>query len=373
MKKSVLVVALVLLSSLIVQAQVSISSKDMFNEPGLYYRAFGNNYDPTDPTGSTAFSVPTDLIGDPGPDQFWNFSTGPTNKTFRFDYMAVTAAEAVDFPGAKITERMTDESDDSRQWLYFEQVPGEGRKVYGFYADNPLFGPVNLFVPPVVDFPDTISYGQEWSATTSYETTLSVNDPDPEEGGLFDLGQRITQTSKFKVDAYGTIVLPDSLDAFGQGLRINEEVTYDIEIDFGDGQFEHVETDFTRNYYWLMPGRGIVAQLNSTQASSPPPEKFSRAVAFLRMFETNKSATSNTPGCTNPEPVTDLRIRVSAGSILLTWSKALCATQYRVEYSTNPNGNGSWTALGNATTGTFWQGENLGTGAMRFYRVVSLK
>ena len=374
-KKAFIVVGLVCFNSLLVesmQAQVSISSGDMFNQAGLYYRAFANNYEPSDPTGGTAFFVPTDLIGDPGPDKFWDFSSGPTNKVFRFDYLTATETEKLDFPGARMSEQMTDESLDTRQWLYFDQVPGEGRRVIGFYADNPFFGPVNVFNPPVIDFPASISYGQEWTVATSYETTVSVTDPDPEEGGIFDLGQRIIQTSKFRVDAYGTIVLPNSLDAFGPGLRINEEVTYDIEIDLGDG-FEPIETDYTRNYYWLMPGRGIVAQLNSTQASSPPPEKFTRAVAFLRMFETNKDPNATTPVCTDPQPVTDLRIRINAGSILLTWTKTQCATQYQVQYSTNPNDNTSWTPLGTPTAGSFWQGENISSGALRFYRIVSLK
>ena len=373
MKKLFLILVLVCCSAVPALSQVSISSGDMFNQIGLYYRAYANNYDPADPTGSTAFSVPSNLIGSAGPDQFWDFSSGPTNKVFRFDYVAVGPAEEADFPGAKIAEQMADEADGAPQWLFFEQVPGEGRRVYGFYAENAFFTPQNVFNPPVVDFPDVISYGQEWTASTSYDSSLAVSDPDPEEGGIFDLGQRITQTSKFKADAYGTIVLPDTLGAFGPGLRINEEVTYDIAIDFGEGVYEHIETDFTRNYYWLMPGRGIVAQLNSTQASTPPPENFTRAVAFLRMFETNKDPTPSGGGCTDPQPVTDLRIRTSGNAILLTWTKAPCAAQYRVEYSTNPNGPSSWTALGNPIPGTVWQGENLAGGSMRFYRVVSLK
>lgn len=353
-------------------AQVVISKSDLFNQVGLYYRAHANHYNPLDISGGTAYIVPSGLIGDPGADKFWDFSTGPTDKVLRFDYLAPTSlSQAAEFPAATVAEQMTDERDDSKQWLFFEQVPGVGRKVYGFYATNPFFTPSNVFVPPIVDFPETITFGQEWSTSTIYENTLSLTDPDPEGGGIFDLAQRTTLSSNFKVDAHGTIVLPDPLAAFGPGLRINEEVTIDVAIDFGEGQFEHVETDYTRNYYWVMPGYGIVAQLNSAQASSPPPANFSRAISFFRLFETNKKPSTGGGECTDPDPVSNFRIRVSNKLILLSWSKAACATQYRVEYATE--GLQTWTALGSPTENVFWQGENTTNGKARYYRVVSLK
>lgn len=352
-------------------AQPVITRADLFNQTGLYYRAYANHYNPMDITGGTAYIVPPNLIGDAGPDRFWDFSTGPTDKVLRFDYLdPSTIVQAADFPNATIAEQMTDERDESRQWLFFEQVPGVGRKVYGFYATNPLFTPSNVFIPPIVDFPDTIAFGQEWSTSTIYENTLSLSDPDPEEGGLFELAQRTTLSSTFKVDAHGTVILPDPIGTFGQALRINEQVTIDIAIDFGEGQFDHVETDYTRNYYWVMPGYGIVAQLNSTQASSPPAEKFSRAISFMRLFETNKKVDNTGGGCELPDPVSNFRIRVSNKLILLSWTKAVCATKYSVEYTTDMK---TWTALGNPTENVFWQGENTANGKARFYRVVSLK
>lgn len=353
--------------------QPAINSSDLFNQPGQYYRAYANRYNPLDITGGSAFVVPSNLIGSAGPNQFWDFSKGPTNRVFRFDYIVPTGLpEAVDFPAAAVAEKKTDESDGSVEYLFFTQIPAQGRKVYGFYGNTPNFTPSNVFLPPIVDFPDRIFYGQEWTTATTVVTEFNLFDPDPEEGGAFNLAAQLTFTSKFKVDAWGTIVLPDELGAFGEGLRVNEEVTIDVGVDLGEGTFDHLETDFTRNYYWMMPGYGIVAQLNSTQFSSPAPENFPRATAFLRLFETNKRITPG-GGCIDPAPVTDLRIRVSAGNILLTWSRVECATQYRVEYATRHGTPGAWTTLGEPTTSTFWQGENTRGDTMRFYRVVSLK
>jgi hypothetical protein len=355
------------------EAQVRITLADLFAQTGLYYRAYANRFDPQDITGGTAYVVPSNLIGNAGPDQFWDFSQGPSDSIWRFDYLpAGELSQAEQFAGATIAEQKTDEDSGSQEWLFFTPLPGEGRKVYGFYADNAFFSPENVFVPPVVDFPDPITYGAEWSASTVFINTLGLTDPDPEEGGFFEFAQRVTITSQFKVDAYGTMVLPDEMGFFGEGLRINEEVTYDFAIDFGEGQFDHVETDYTRNYYWVMPGYGIVAQLNSTQSSSPPPENFTRATAFMRMFETNKRPSSG-GGCTAPQPVTDMRIRISNGTILLTWSKADCANQYVVQYTETPSDAASWRPLGQPTPNLVWQGENTTKGPIRFYRVASMR
>ncbi len=373
MKRQFLLPFACLCASIHAMGQVSITGTDIFVQPGSSYRAYGNSYDPMDLTGGTAYAVPGNLIGSAGPDQFWDFSKGPTDRILRYEYLVPEGLPgASEFPDAQLVEQMTDESDDSQQWLYFAQIPGTGRKVFGFYADNPFFTPSNLFTPAIVDFPDSIQFGQEWTTSTTYENSLQFNDTDPEEGGAFDVGQRTTLTSSFKVDAAGTIVLPDEIGAFAPGLRIDEEETIDVSIDFGDGQFQHVETDYVRNYYWVMPGYGLVAQLNSTQGSSPPPENFPRATSFLRMFEsTKKPATGQS--CVDPGAVSDLRIRVSGDTILLTWSKADCATRYVVEATSEPEDTVSWAALGDPTSNLFWQGETRAGHEMRFYRVVSLK
>jgi hypothetical protein len=366
MKRTFLICLFVLSGAALAHGQVTITSADMFNQVGLYYRAYANDYDPLDTTGGTAYSVPSTLIGTVGTNQFWDFSTGPTNKIFRYDYISPTGlVQAADFPNAKIVEQQTDETTSEQQWLFFEIIPGSGRRVYGFYADNPEFTPPStVFDQPVVDFPDPIPYGWKWTASETYQTSLTFSD--------FVVPAEVTQSSDFTADASGTIVLPDQLGTFGQGLRISEEETISVSADLGEG-LQNVDTEYAHNYYWLMPNKGIVAQLNSTQSSSPPPANFTRATAFLRMFETNKKGTSTGGGCVDPQAVTDLRIRVSNGVILLSWSKAQCANQYTVEYTVDPGDSSSWKALGPPTAGTFWQGESLATGPTRFYRVVSLK
>jgi len=376
------------------KAQVRVTLSDFFTKTNLYYRAYANKYDPSDTSGSTAFAVPAGLAGTEGPNQFWDFSKGPTNEVLRFDYLSpVGMPEAADFPDAKLVEQETLEGSGSAPVsLFFDAIPGVGRKVYGYYADlssNPMFGllgfalsPSTVFVPPIVDFPDPISYAAEWSTSMTYENDLTADsggDPTGEDpGGGFSARQQITQQSSFKVDAYGTIVLPDELGGnFGEGLRIAEDVTIDVSYDLGLGDgLQHYETDYTRNYYWVMPGYGIVAQLNSVQSSSPPGTNVTRAVAFMRMFETNKKITTGGGGggCTDPAPVNDMRIRVSNGSVLLTWSKADCATQYQVQYTDTPAEPTSWKPLGTATASLSWVGEKVPTGAgTRFYRIVSLK
>jgi hypothetical protein len=122
-----------------------------------------------------------------------------------------------------------------------------------------------------------------------------------------------------------------------------------------------------------MPGYGLVAQLSSKQTTSPTPTNFTSAIVFQRLFETNKKITPGGGGCDQPSAVTDMRIRVNNGVILLTWGKADCANQYVVQYTTTPGDSASWLALGAPTGNLVWQGETTQKGPARFYRVQSMK
>src|SRR5258708_32384288 len=62
------------------QQSVSISSADMFNQVGQYYLAYANDT-------ATNFSC-SHLMGTLGTGQFWDFSSGPTHQTFRYDDLA---------------------------------------------------------------------------------------------------------------------------------------------------------------------------------------------------------------------------------------------------------------------------------------------
>ncbi len=339
-----------------------IGAGDMFNEAGQYYRAYANDFNALLNTGSYAVG---NLVKNPGADQFWDFSQGPTEQLFRFDYLdSLGLAEATDFPGATLAERKTVEASNDVEWTFFTQVPGVGRKVFGFYSE--AFSPGMPSVPfsqPVVDFPDTIAYQDTW--LTSFTTISSFPSLDPELGGDFLL--QTTWSSTFTADAWGVVLLPEL--GLVDALRINEEQVLDVAADLGEG-FQHIETDYVRNYYWLSPGRGIVAQMSSLQASAPPPLNFDRAAAFVRMFETNKQGNS---GGTDPQPVVNLRVTVSNGRVLIQWSKAANATHYRVEYSTSGWGADSWQTLGAETPDDFLFDPDGISGAGRFYRVVSLR
>jgi hypothetical protein len=344
----------------------------MFNEAGLWYTVYANDYKPSDP--SSSFPV-ANVMGSKGPSQFWDFTGGPTDKEIRYEYLdPVAVPEAIEFPKATIIERKSVDETNEVSFLMFEQVPGLGRRVYGFYDET--FSPdtpSNVFKTSIVDFPDQIDYGDSWTTSTTVTTSIAVSIP-PEFEDLFDgetiesIPAQLTFSSTFTVDAWGIVDLP--VLGFGDALRVNEEQTISVAVDLeGQGQYEHIEDDYTRNYYWLQPGRGIVAQLNSVQSTSPPAEKFDRATAFLRMFETNKKPVA---GCVDPTPVSDLKLSINSdGKVLLKWTKPQCAKQFRVEYSSNPTG--AWQPLGDLTPNAFLLDETARQDSARFYRIISLR
>jgi hypothetical protein len=379
----ILILSLALAASAPAFGQVTISASDLFNQPGEYYEAYSNDYDPT-ALVNVPWPVPSGLIGSAGPNQIWDFSKGPTNVVYRFDYLAATNVESTitaDFPAAQMVERKTDQATGSVEYLFFTQVPGVGRTVYGAYSDlySSLIDPAHVFLTPIVDFPDRISYGQEWSTVAVYLSNVFGDDnsdpTDPFAGG-WNLELQVTQTSTLKADAWGKIILPDELGgSFVDGLRINETVTIDLGYQDPDtGGYQNIETDTARNYYWLAPDRGMVAALASTTGASgaPVPENFTTATQFWRMFATNKKPSTG-PTCVTPDPVSDLRIRFNSGQVLLSWSKVNCATQYRVDYSTTTTDPAAWKPLSGIITNQFYVFDTTDQDPQRFYRVVSMK
>jgi hypothetical protein len=387
MKQICTILSLALLSSGVALAQssngpVTITKDDMFNQVGQYYRAYSNPYDlssasTTNFVNPTPYQVPSNLIGSAGPSQIWDFSTGPTNFVYRFDYLAATnpvVADPADYPQATLVEHQTDESTGNTQDLYFSEDPSQGRWVYGFSSDGTGFDyPANAFFAPINDFPATIAYLQTWKTSAVWTNSQSAF-------GI-PVGLKIDSESTLTADAWGTIVLPSQLGTFGPGLRIKEVVTqlsYFDQNAFSDTgaapSWVLEETDNSINYYWLMPGKGIVASLASTAGANGavPPDNFSTATQFWRMFETNhKPASTTGGGCATPDPVSDLSIQVSNGQALLKWSKANCATQYRLDYSSNPVDPNSWQTLTTVTNQLLFL--DSAQNSVRFYRVVSIK
>ena len=361
---SILVLNLAALTS--AHAQVAITAKDMFNQVGQYYRAYANK-------GNASVSGKLGIAGGP---QVWDFTTGPKDQVYRFDYVSVNdGGHGAEFPNAKFAERKTEEANGSRDWLYLEQAPGLGRRVFGFSnSDVSPNNPAIKFSEPIVDFPDTINYKDTWTTSTSYQIDILTLDGEPDSDDPTAPAEKISipalfkVTSTFTVDAHGLVNLSGTL-GFGDALRVNELVQYDVEVDlFGDGQFQPITQQFSRNYYWLRPDHGIVAQVNSREQSTPPPDNFTTATAFIRMFETNHSQVQ---GERPPVGITGLKITITGGRVLINWDKANAGT-YRVEFTTDPASKDSWKSLGGETKDVFMLDAISAGSPARFYRVVGV-
>jgi hypothetical protein len=341
-----------------VQGQITITSLDMFNAPGQYYRSYAADGE-TDVTGK---------IGPKGGPQTWNFATGPEDEILRFDYLTPeeAGAPAALFPDAKLVERKRVESTEKDAFLFLDQQMGTGRMNYGYY-DESTTGPVGLddpagvFVPPLLDFPESITLGSTWSAATTWFNAM------------LGAPMRINYQATAEVDAYGFVILPDL--GFLECIRVNElaETTYEIKFPGGEdpdagtsGDFTPVATYYVRNFYWLAKDKGIVVQMTSKQSSTPPPDEFPTAAQFIRMFETN-----HPEGSRDPQPVTDLSVTRGKGQVLLSWTKPLNANSFRVEFSAVLGAQANWQEL--TTTSSNFALDTLdGNEAARYYRVISL-
>ena len=358
------VLAVVLSSVGVSRGQVTITADDMFNQPGQFYRAYINQTD----------AAVSGRIGKPGGPQAWDFTTGPTDKILRYDYLPAEESPFSDaFPEAKIVERKTDESNSSVAWLFLEQVPGRGRKVFGFF--DPEFGlgsKAIAFNAPIVDFPETININDAWTTSLTFISEFGFGDDsevDPNDpfsgGGIFSIPIRLTMSSTFKADAFGIVNQPGV--GFGDALRINELQTISTDVDLsGDGQFENLQTDFVRTYYWLRPGLGIAAQITSVQQTTEPPEEFSTAIAFTRTFETNHAKGEDREVV---DGVTGLKATFGENSVLLNWNNSPNITSYTVEHTDNIGDPNSWQRLGE-TSSNFMIDSDINSSRTRYYRIV---
>jgi len=348
MKKTVTSLVVVV-SAWVLQAQITITSVDMFNAPGQYYRAH---------VSTNALDV-AQLIGHAGGPQAWDFANLPYDYDARFDYLDAKQTDyAALFPEAVLAERKTIEGTNKVTWLFFSIQSGKGRVVYGFY--DPDFSPdmpAGVFDPPMIDFPERIKYGDSWSAATEFLTTIGVPETGgggsitPGFGGLnigrsvgfalegedFGIPAKVQYTVlESKADAYGFMTLPDR--TFVECLRVNELSQYDILIDFDfSGNYQKVETYFVRTFYWLAKDRGIVAQITSQPSATPPPDTFATAFNVMVQFETNHPTGSH-----EPLPITDLRITPGRNQIMLHWTPPLNANQFRVEWTERLGPQAQW-------------------------------
>jgi len=347
------------------QAQPLITDSDLTYKIGEYYRAHVNL--PTVPVDVSS------VIGKKGGPQFWDFSTGPTNDVFLYEYVNPKGTVIGSyFPKATIAERKTTLSSGDQGWILYEHVSGVGRTVYGAWQEDPSFtDAAQVFGAPVVDFPAQIKFGDTWNNLVTFTNNIDLL------GDGFPI--RIIITSSFAADAYGVAELPNL--GFGDVLRVNQldEIQLQLfsEDEDGNGTFNNLGSPvYSRFFYWIMPGRGIVAQISSETTgnlegnATPPPDNFQRAGYYVRMFATNRVPSQ---GCTNPGAVTDLRITVDTrGRALLKWSLTDCTSQYRVEVADEISKNTAWRTLSTTSSNFHIDQDNSG-GKARYYRVVSLK
>ena len=350
---------------------VVIRGTDFFREVGVYHRAY-LNAGGDDLLSTEREPVPVgDKVGTTGGPQLWDFTEGPTDEVIRVDYIDPRGTvPGYHFPEVALAERMSFESNGEVRYLFIDQEPLLGRRVFGFF-DATFDSLAVPFENPVVDFADPMRYGDTWANHIVFESSLSVL-------GI-DVPLRYTQVSEFEVDAWGYINLPDL--GFGDVLRVNEKVTTTQAIRedfFGGGAPEDGEepTEYTwndvgsevhRNLYFFRPGYGLVAEIHSTSSEADPGSGFTQASFFSRMFETNREPGG---GCLEPEPVDDLSLSYNAGRVLLDWSETECTDNYRVEYSSSGGRPGSWTLLGD-TSNTFLVDPEAFMDMARIYRVIS--
>jgi hypothetical protein len=333
-------------------AQITITSSDMYNAIGQYYKLYSNS-------GNVNLADFPSIPGNSGGGNFWNFSETPEADSLLFDYVGVNAdGHGADFPEAEISERKTDLNSGDQAWMFLKQQPGMGRINYGFYdsVQSPTL-PSAPFNPSFVDFPDPMTFGTSWTGHTEF--SIEMNLP-----GFGIVPANFVYDSESTVDAYG---LAFSSDWAGDMIRVNEVVEYNASFWIESfGMWVPVEPQFQRNYYYFMDSKGIVAQVSSIQQEgSAPPVNFTTASIFTRMYDNNHPS-----GILPPEAVNNLIIDyMSPNLVVLAWSAAANATDYRVEYALGLNS--PWSELiTTANLGTF--DTSAATEPRRIYRVISI-
>jgi hypothetical protein len=292
-------------------------------------------------------------LGPPGQGPTWDFSQPQqTNETvLRTDIIA--PAKGMDgghFPNAAYAEQDTTETPASTNltaWRYYS-ITSQGRLYYGSYVPNTRADGLALFDPPTVDIPATVTNGQTWTRSTSWNSTID---------GYLPISYAFSDTST--VDAQGTLILPN-IGAV-QALRVHEVHGYTGLL---DGYYpEEIVTN--QYYYWLVPGLGVAVQIGvyGNNILDPTTMPFTNSVE--RMFYA--SYFTNTPPPSNNPTTGNLHVQLQSGLAFLTWT-ITNSTSYQVQASGSLNST-NWQVLG-LTSNTNWT--DALTSTQRFYRVVGL-
>jgi|GEM_PF-2898868 len=292
------------------------------------------------------------LTGITGGPHTFDFSTGPTIKTLLFDYVEPSdGGHGGDFPEATVAERKTEDSDLS--WLYLSFEQNVGRTVYGFYDSIGLpESPSVPFSSPVVDFPDSITYGTWFTGSTTFEVT--------------SVGVDMVVEYSFTgfADAYGTIVLPDEAGSY-ECIQVNysEEYVY-------TWMGVPLQTSYLRSFFYLTRELGIAAIITSVESENPVPNDFSVAQSFTRLYESSKLST------TPPTPL-NLEISRVGEDMILTWQPGINQRDltYNVYSSQSPYlsfDSEVWILEATGLSTTTWTDEGVSE-ELKFYRVTAVE
>ncbi len=243
--------------------QITITSDDIEYLDGDYNKMYGRN---------TLYIV-QGLTGKIGGPHTWDFSGGPTDIDYTFDYvLPSTTPCSADFPLSTIAEKRT--GDGSEAYLFLDFPAGTGRVNYGACQPGVLTIPY-VFNPPIVDFPETINYIDSWSGTTYF----------PAQSGGIDVDVEYSFISF--CNAYGTLTLPDGLGEF-PCLQVNNLEHYKF---YWMGYL--VGESYIRSFYWLIEDGGLAVIITSEEGTSAPPEDFAYSSGYNRMYESSKLSGSD--------------------------------------------------------------------------------
>jgi hypothetical protein len=303
-------------------AQIVFGVADLPVQPGGYYLSYV----------ATNVSVSALLGGTNGP-QRWDFSrTLASVETIqRIDVVLPgDDAYASDFPDATYALRLTDESDGSQSWEFYGVTTNFGRLFYG--TDDPLGGE-EVFQPPALDLPDSLRLGSNWNWSA------------PESADFIS----ITLSSIGRVDAYGTLVLPNVGEI--PALRVNQVNAEQLTINYAP----YGPPEYTREYYWLVKGIGKAVDIFSSSSTTVPSANFASAQTVYVAFQ---ASTLN--------PAAGLGIQVQNGQAFLHWMQATNGSGYLVQDTGTLTGT-NWQFLGASATNAW---SDTLTATQRFYRVL---
>jgi hypothetical protein len=288
--------------------------------------------------------------------QYWDFSTAqqPYETVFRTDIIAPEdGANSEQFPDATYAEQDTLEPTNQIGWQYYgftDSGTSTGRLCYGL--DAPEDEPVTewaAFVPPTVDIPSTVQFGQTWSGSlywlsTYFEIILVSN----------------YYNYSASVDAFGTLVLPQIGGV--PALRVHEVDAYTV-TEVSDPPLL-LEINTNHYYYWLVPGIGVAAQVLLLGNNVLDPVDLPYTNTVQRMYYASYFTNSYPTPLSFPA---DLYIQEQSGAVVLNWSTLSNAVNFRIDYTASLATN--WQTLGYTNT-TSWT--DTITAAQRFYRVVGI-